>query len=237
MNLRTLARSSGGKTWAWSCQTPRDRRPPRRTAPGASPSSTGTGGGTARRSRRGRGQHRGEVVALVRLEVGQPGRRALRRRASRTARPPRTGRRPASRRLVDHPRAARFLADVVEQQPAPRAAVMVALGGVLLGGHRPAGPTRPRSGRADAGSRRPSRRPGSRTPGPSGSAPRARSVWSAHRSMTRRTSRCCHGGRGPGHGAARSTRRGTSPRSPSARSSPSRTTPSACRGWSARSRW
>ena len=121
---------------------------------------------------------------------------------------------------LDDSRAVLLLRGIVEQHPAARAVEVAPLGGVLPGGIGRASRSPPRSGRADAGSRRPSRRPGSRTPGPTDSPRRAR--WSGPptcppRSGCRRPpcSPC------PGRGGARSTRTRLVPRSPSATSSPS----------------
>ena len=163
----------------------------RRTAPGASPSSTGTAARTGRRSGPSSSiSVAASASALGVVEVGQARGRPLGDdAASRTARPPRTGRRPASRRSRSTTRGPpRLLADVVEQQPASPCRVASA-GAAPRPRARPrrAAPCRPRSGRADAGSRRPSPRPGSRTPGPSGTSAPSSAVWSAQRSTTART--------------------------------------------------
>ena len=76
-----------------------DRRRRRRTAPGASPSSTGTAGGTARRTCRA-ARRATPPASRARSGRGRAGARPADAgsRASRTARPPRTARPRATRR-------------------------------------------------------------------------------------------------------------------------------------------
>ena len=183
----------------------------RRTAPGASPSSTGTAAGTARRS--GRAARRSTPARPSRAaasELGQPRGRPPRdqQRLERPGRPERHDHQPLVV-LDDDPRAARLLVDVVEQQPAP--------------GRRQVRPPGVASSRAAS--------TGSAVPAqiwPCGcgfEAPiasprfsktwtqrirrrRARVVCSAHTSMTRRTAVGRHPRRASGRGAARSTRPG-----------------------------
>ena len=116
-------------------------------------------------------QRRPQAVARGVVEVGQAGRRTLRdeQRLERPGRPERHDDQPVVV-LDDDPLAARLLVDVVEQQAAAGRLEVARAGRHPRARPRRAAPCRPRSGRADAGWRRPSPRPGSRTPGPSGTA-------------------------------------------------------------------
>ena len=113
--------------------------PPRRrhrTAPGASPSSTGRAARTAPSyAPSSVDEARGQGVALARRRGRAGARRAAAGSpASRTARPPRTGRRRATRRSPRRPAGRPPPGDVVEEQPpAGRAAMVRALRRVLAG--------------------------------------------------------------------------------------------------------
>ena len=130
-------------------------------------------------------QRRCQSVAPPSIELRQPGHRLAGhdQRLEWPGRPERDDDQPVVV-LDDHPGTAQLLCRVVQQQPpAGRAPDGVAA-------MRPRGPppeearSRPRSAHVDAGSRLPSPRRGSRTPGPSDSVRPSSAVWSAHTSIT-----------------------------------------------------
>ena len=141
----------------------------RRTAPGASPSSTGRAAEQAVVARRAVDEAPARPSRAASSSSGSRAPGAWRSAASRTARPPRTGRRPASRRSPRRPAARRSPGRRSRGAAGGPSVEVAPLGRILARRLARERGARPRSGRADGGSTRPSPRRGSRTPGPSGS--------------------------------------------------------------------